>query len=314
MSRIRARGNAATELALRDRRHPSIVLWSAANEIWKERGLALALQAAILAVDDTRPIIIDGVEDMGPEIVNMEHYCGGLGILPEIGGTPRTDRPYGETEAVWPADNSWRGFAWMSTATRIRRIKGNANIRNYVLNNAWSNYIPGQSEQLQYLEKKIKDIRWDWVIEQGMEIMPAIDDPWSNRLIRLMQQSFHPFGTYDLDFDEANKNSDPDGNWPCAIPELPAGQISDRRIAVFNDIFEDVALTVRWELRRDNQAGAIEANGSFRLAVPCGEHRVRTVRVPVPAEQGRLSFVLRTYKNGDLVFEEAAMQFGTTSR
>jgi hypothetical protein len=299
---------AARELALRDRRHPCIVVWSAANEIWNQRGLALALKAAMLAVDDTRPIIIDGVADLSPDLINMEHYVGGLGVLPEHGGTKRSDRPYGETEAVWPCDNSWRGFAWMSTATRIRRLKGNADIRNYVLNNAWSNYIPGQSDQLQDLEKKIKDIRWD-VAEQGMEIMPALADTWNHPLIRLMQQSFHPYATFDLDFDEANKASDGDGRWPSVVPTLTALATVERRIAVFNDTFAEANLTVCWELRRGDPDGDLCESGRFTLRIPAGEHRVRNVALRVPSEPGLVALVLRTRNGGAVVFEERGIRF-----
>ena len=83
---------------LRDRDHPSVVIWSAANE-WSEP-IPGAVKT-ILEVDATRPIIADGVGDLGAPYINMEHYVTGMPGLPTKGGHPRADRPFGETEAVW---------------------------------------------------------------------------------------------------------------------------------------------------------------------------------------------------------------------
>ena len=76
--------------------------------------------------------------------------------MPTKGGSPRKDRPYGETEDIWPADNTWQGFAWMGTGVLLRRQEGNADLRNYVLNNAWPNYVPGESPETEVLEVKVK--------------------------------------------------------------------------------------------------------------------------------------------------------------
>jgi len=300
--------NAARELALRDRRHPCVMIWSAANEIWNQRGLALALQAAILAVDDTRPIIVDGVPDLGPELINMEHYVDGCGNPPVTGGTPRTDRPYGETESVWPSDNSWQGFAWMATCTRIRRLKGNADIRNYVLNNAWSNYVPGQGPRLQDLEKKIKDIRWEQAVSD-MKINPPLRDMWNHPLIHLMQQCFHPVAVCDREFDELNYRSDGRGRWPVVVPQLTPGSPVTRSIAVFNDEFVDHRVTVRWELRIGSPKGKVHDSGSFTLHIPLGEFRVRNVAFITPNRKCTVFLVLRALKGRALRFVEDRIRF-----
>ena len=43
----------------------------------------------------------------------------------------------------------------MGTGMRIRRLKGDADLRNYVLNNAWPNYVPGEGPETEVLEKKV---------------------------------------------------------------------------------------------------------------------------------------------------------------
>jgi len=65
------------------------------------------------------PIIIDGIADVGKEVINMNHYQGGLGVFPEIRRRLSRGPPYGETEAIWPMDNAMQGFAWMATSTPI---------------------------------------------------------------------------------------------------------------------------------------------------------------------------------------------------
>jgi hypothetical protein len=304
------------ELVRRDRRHPSVVLWSAGNETWGQRGLMLACIAGIMAEDDTRPVIVDGVEDMGWPIINMEHYVGEgyrngqLGVLPEFGGTPRTDRPYGETECVWPMDNSWQGFAWMSTCTRIRRLKGNADIRNYVLNNAWSNYVPGQSDRLQHLEKLIKKMQWTLEPPFSTEICPALEDTWNHPLIRLMQKCFNPVAICDIQFDDANKRSNENGDWPVVRPLLRAGVIESRELAVFNDEFSGEEVVVSWELRGERPTTSLLDRGAFTLRIPLGEFRRRAVQLHIPPHiKGEVQLVLSAAKNGEKRFSEEAIFF-----
>lgn len=309
------------ELARRDRHHPSVVIWSAGNETWGQRGLILACMAAITAEDDTRPIIVDGVGDMGWPIINMEHYVGEgyangqLGVLPEFGGTPRTDRPYGETECVWPMDNSWQGFAWMSTCTRIRRLKGNADIRNYVLNNAWSNYVPGQSPELQHLEKAIKKMQWTMEPPFSTEICPPLEDAWNHPLIRLMQKCFNPVAVCDVEFDNANKRSNANGDWPVVKPELRGGSVISRDLAIFNDEFSGEDVDVSWELRCEGHATPLLDHGAFTIRIPLGEFRRRTIQLQIPDHvTGDANLILKSAKHGLERFCEEAVCFEVHAR
>jgi hypothetical protein len=297
------------ELTLRDRRHPSIVIWSAANETWGQRGLMLACQAAILAVDDTRPVIVDGVEDLGWPLINMEHYLGGLGVFPETGGTPRLDRPFGETESLWPKDTSPQGFVWLSTATRIRRAKDNADIRNYVLNNLWSNYVPGQAPELQVLEKRVKGMQWAMDPKFGDAILPAIADPWTDPFIDLLQKSFCPVAVFDIYFDAENKLSDEQGTWPAVKPTLNSGHAVTRHLIIFNDEFAGEEVTVEWDARRDSPTGPVQAHGVFTLPIPLGEYRKRTITFPAPQAPGELYLVLRSRKDGAVRFCDERIVF-----
>jgi hypothetical protein len=132
-----------------------------------------------------------------------------------------------------------------TTATRIRRLKGNADIRNYVLNNAWSNYVPGQKPSLQILEKKVKNIRWPQVTSD-MKILPALKDMWNHPLLTLMQQCFHPLTACDVKFDQENFRSDTRGRWPVVLPALKAGAHAEKCPSVVGNAAKWVA-EILWE-------------------------------------------------------------------
>ena len=282
------------ELVLRDRNHPAIIIWSAANE-WTDP-IRDALPV-IRAVDQTRVVIADGVGDMGPDIINMQHYVDGIPGLPRRGGTPRTDRPWGETEAVWPADNTWQGFAWMGTGTLLRRLRGASDIRNYVLNNAWPNYVSGEGPDSEILESKVKNFG---PCDKTMHA--ALGDPWNHPLIRLMQQCYDPVAACDIAFTNLNAPSNAQGEWPIIKPAISAACHVIRKIAVFNDEFTDEEVTLTWKVLLGDKTGRQLAKGEVNLRIPLGEYVVQDIPVDTPAAPGEITLVLSVLKNGEVRF------------
>jgi hypothetical protein len=189
-------------------------------------------------------------------------------------------------------------------------LKGNSDIRNYVLNNAWPNYVPGQGPELQMLEKKVKNIRW---YDEIHDILPAIPDPWTNPNIILMQKSFNPVPVWDIRFDEANKLSNEAGEWPVVKPELIAGRKETRQLAVFNDEFSGDEIKVTWELRLGSRGGRVYDSGEFLIVVPFGEFRKRNIDFIVPGDLGDLCLALRSSKGGEERYSEDLVCFSVVS-
>ncbi len=301
--------NMDRELVRRDRNHAATVIWSAVNEPFGVKAEFIRdLQKAIREVDDTRPVIADGIGDLGPDIINTQHYVNGIGGFPASGGSVRADRPYGETEAVWDRDNTWQGFAWMATSVRTRRLKGNADLRNYVLNNAWSNYVPGESAATEILEKKVKRMAG------SHEILPALDRPWEHPNIRLMQQCYDPLAVCDVKFDAANARSNDKGEWPVTKPRLMSGTRITRQLAAFNDEFAGESVTVKWQLRGSDKNGPLLAKDEFTLQIPRGEFRTQDIAFDAPKAPGDVTLLLSAFKDGVERFSEDQIVFAVAEK
>ena len=272
------------------------MIWSAANE-WTAP--IREASAVIRTVDPTRVIIADGVGEMGPDVINMQHYVTGMPGLPTKGGNHRKDRPYGETEDIWPADNTWQGFAWMGTGVLLRRLEGDADLRNYVLNNAWPNYVPGESPETEVLEVKVKN--WG---SGPKEIHAALADPWNHPLIRLMQRCYHPLLACDVDYERLNAISNKDGGWPIARPEVEMGTRVVRELAVFNDEFVGDDVTLVWKALSGDRTGVVLAQGEVPLHLVRGEFAKPEVAFDAPSRPGEVTLVLSVFKNGQERFTD----------
>ena len=295
--------NMDRELVLRDRNHPATIIWSAANE-WSDPIKDAVI--VIRGVDNTRPIIADGVGDLGFPYINIQHYTDGLGALPQDGGTPRTDRPFGEGEALWPADNSRRGFTWMATGTRLRRLKRNDDIRNYILNNAWPNYVPGESPETEVLEAFVKG-------DKNARILPSLSDPWHNASIRLMQQCFAPVCVCDIGFDQDNKRSNANGDWPVSPSRVAPRSKVTRTLAIFNDEFTGRQVRVAWAVHPSASSKTVLASGKSDLSIPVGEMTTLPVTFQVPADGTQLSLTVTATKSGRLCFFDDAIVYLTAA-
>ena len=139
----------ARDLALRDRNHPAVVRWSEANEPFgASEQFIQDLYNAIMAVDPSRPISVDGetpstYPDMTqPNFNALPHYVGGLGVYTDQ-VLPQDNRPFGQGEYIWPACSTVQGFTWFATATEAMRAEDASDLRPYTLLSAWAGFVPG---------------------------------------------------------------------------------------------------------------------------------------------------------------------------
>ncbi len=72
------------------------------------------LVEAMRQQDGTRPIIVDGIGDLAPDIINTEHYVNGIGKLPQNGGARdkiglmAKPKPFGAAITHGKASRGWR--------------------------------------------------------------------------------------------------------------------------------------------------------------------------------------------------------------
>jgi hypothetical protein len=195
----------------------------------------------------------------------------------------------------------------MATSVRLRRLRGNSDLRNYVLNNAWSNYVPGESADTEILEKAVKGMDGD------KQIRPALREPWSNPIIRLMQRCYAPVTLCDVQFDRLNARSNANGDWPTTVPAVAAGTEVRREVALFNDTLKESKLTLEYEI--STQKGGVPvkiASGKLDRLVDAGNFGMVDVVFTAPADPCELTARYVLKQDGAEVFREEAIRYRVT--
>ena len=118
----------------------------------------------------------------------------------------------------------------------------------------------------------------------------------------------------DVQFDDANKRSNENGDWPVAAPVLRAGTVESRELAIFNDEFSGEEVSVSWELRSEAPGVPLLDQGAFTLRIPLGEFRRRFIQLHLPPEAtGKVYLTLSSAKDGAERFSEKAICFEVRS-
>ncbi len=294
----------------RDRNHPAIVRQSLSNEPGGGSPtltqFALDLYNAAMAVDGTRPLSIDNNGGDNYDTITQgnfsvfQHYGDGLGQYTEKVWA-RPDRPYGQGEFVWYADNTRQGFTWFATGTQAMRRQGASDIRPYTLLSAWAGFVPGVNTT-------------DMILEQGGHALYGADNlanPWTNSQILRVQAGFNPVLVADRDYWDANKLSDAAGAWPANVMVLRPNKPAVRNLVVYNDTFSGTAVDVFWELRAGSPTGALSASGELHPNIPLGYIYNNAINFMVPdaADGARFFLVLYSKKAGVELFRETAEGF-----
>jgi hypothetical protein len=297
-------------MVLRDRNHPAIIRWSQANE---PNGCASHgdsnqfeqdLFNAMTKLDGTRPISVDcwfgcGLYGMSsPAFTVSQHYSSGLGKYSEEVNASK-DNPTGQGEYIWGSDNTRQGLTWFGTSAMAMRRQDGVDIRPYTLLSGWASFVPGVK-------------RTQMTIEQGGPPVFGEDnlpDPWSNQIIRRVQNGFNPVLVADKDYWEANKMSNTNGDWPSSVPAVAKGATRPTTLLVFNDTFSGTSVDVTWEVHSDSPTGTKGDSGTFTIEVPLATMGTKSVTFTAPTSGTKFYLVLRAQKNGTTVFEETDESF-----
>lgn len=300
-------------LFARDRHHPSIVRQSLSNEpnqsSTDSTQFEIDLYNAAMSVDGTRPLSIDAgtpantYETMTYTNFSVyRHYGTGSQFGQYVENVfVRTDRPYGEGEFIWSADNTRQGFCWFATAAQAMRAQGASDVRPYTLLSAWASFVPGVN-------------RIDMTLEQGGNPLYGADtlpSAWTNNQIQRVQAGFNPVLVADTNYWDAAKLSNANGDWPANIPFITPGQSLTRTLTIYNDTFSGTDVDVFWEFRQNSATGPIVASGVVNATVPLGYTQYRNIMFTAPhAANGTIFYlVLYTRKNGAELFRESSQQF-----
>ena len=303
--------NHARQLALRDRQHPAVVMWSPSNEAnlatTDSEQFQEDLYHAIRGVDPTRPIQVEygtgtsSYPDMTtangyPQYNGVGHYLDGFSTYGTTLPTSTT-HPNGEGEYVWPGGSTLNGMTLFATSTIGKRGKGGADLRPYTLLSAWDGFVPGVKST-------------DFTTEERRNPLFGADnltDPWSNSRIQLIQKAFNPVAAVDLPFWDASGPSDSNGTFPVptSVPDYAAGQAVSRTVTVFNDTFAGTTVGFSWTANANSPTGPVIASGSSNLTVPLGGRTNTSVNFTAPASGTNAYLTFTTTKNGSTLFSDS---------
>lgn len=306
------------DLFTQNRNHPSIIRQSISNEPdWSPTNtdqFQIDLYNAAMEVDGTRPLCLDS----GASAFDALDYKN-FAVFPHYGENnnkwgkytdevfAREDRPYGSGEHIWDSDNTRQGFTWFATSTQAMRAKGASEIRPYTLLSAWASLVPGVETKQMQLENPPwnPDPYWPLYGEDNLE------DPWSNEQFQRVQAAFNPVLIADVDYWEANKLSNANGDWPANPVIIAPGNPMTRRLTVYNDTFSGTDVDVIWEFRKDSATGPVVDSGKFKVAVPLGYRETGDIKINVPNVSNGTAFylVLATGKDGQEMFRESSQKF-----
>ena len=287
------------QLVTRDRNHPSVVRWSQTNEpqidTTDSEQFEQDLYAAIMAVDPTRPISVDGVQpthypDMTySNFTAITHYAAAGQSYHEHNYTddvlPVAGRPVGQGEYGTDAYRK-QGFVWFGDSAGRMRIADAADIRPWTLLLAWTGFIPG--------------LRTTDVVGPNLYGADNLADPWHNPQVQLVQRGFNPLLVADADYWNLAKLSDQAGDWPVPgeVPTLVYGSHVTREVEVFNDTFADPHVVLRWQATVDAPDGPVVDHGQQLVNVPLGGHVPVPLTFTAPATGHRLYLTLTSSKPG----------------
>jgi len=294
------------------RNHPSIVIWSAENEVgWMHPGLMrqvpltdtelLSLGNAIRQHDPTRPVTYEGDGDVGDVMVDW-HYPEGYE------GLPRRESRRTVSVPVVQSIYAWGEMGLDQSPRHVPGWREGTNYGPYL----YPDKPTGMGEFLAcpWVQELKPDVFWwqgTWC--RGLRytnytnIRPFLMAwAWTDEQPGAKQNlvnSFAPVALFDKDYDDL-------GIAPLMQGELPTvneGAVLNRTLVLYNDEYRDTSVAVEVEIRSGSK---VYAAGKKTFEMPLGEHVDIPCSFQVPYVGGsQMDMVLMTYKGGVRKFTEA---------
>jgi len=296
------------DIIKRDKNHPAIIRWSVKNEPQcVEESYHIELYEAVKIIDDTRPIIEDGVGStyadkmfktlkQKDDFTWMEHYLS----YDEKGNpfcameqhndavVPLPDRPYGLGEADWLRSSTPAGLTWFATTIALLRVQGASDVRPYVLLSSWASSIQGVKTTDFFTEENRQPVYGE----------NNLSDPWAHPGIKLLQKACSPLLAFDCDFWKMNRKSNCMGFFPTTSPKIKASSKITREITVFNDDLSGSMIDLSWEIREGSTSNRIFDRGEMRLHIKPGFMKKVSIGFNTPIFNTHVFLTLRVKKNG----------------
>jgi len=289
-----------------ERNHPSIYLWNATNEMTHSftgpfpPDSLLPLGAEIARLDPTRPIGYDGDTGRSNPVANPDprelqrnrirdaalvdyHY-------PEAYNKEPVGSIYGWAHLVFPDKPTGAGEMLHTKSP----LKDNQPIME---RNTW--WLGIWLRGLRYTNwTNVKPACW-WFTDADL----ASDNPAQRQRALNLRNALAPVALFDKAYDDLGITPYVTGTTPGGtLPALAAGSEQRRTLVAYNDEFRGTQVTLEVLLQ---SAGKTLASARKEIDLELGTHRDIPVRITVPDTVGaELALVLRTYKLGQLTFEE----------
>lgn len=292
----------AEEWVVGCRNHPSIIVWSAANEPVAPEAFCTTLGSSFYrTLDPTRPVVFEFamIEHVPPKPdidIYVYHYPRPVPSDPRLAENPAVwnGEPWNMEAGLYDAWNEFqRDDMPISMGEGLHSNCGGTGNYTQKRNEWWQGVW---TRGMRYRDWAIigpATFRWvRYVYEQNPQKVKNLRCAYAR--VALFDKAYDALGVAPYITGLAEGGT---------LPELTAGTREQRTLVLYNDEFHDTDVQYEVEVSVD---GVVYASGRGEKQVPLGEHVEFDYAFDVPALPGRtMALTLRTWKGERQTFEES---------